>query len=102
MNTDKIQFFFNKPKVGVTQKADAEMNKKCVSKFLDDKTSQNLSIALKGFKMPPEEIVDSIFNGKQAELDTNRLQILLQSLPDDEMVIISKSVFPDSAYFLLI
>lgn len=57
-----------------------------VISFLDSKTSLNLSVALKSFKMSPVEVAALIKGCKMAEIQPDRLRALAKVLPGDDLV----------------
>lgn len=54
--------------------------------FLDSKTSLNLSVALKSFKMSPVEVAALIKGCKMSEIQPDRLRALAKVLPGDDLV----------------
>lgn len=74
-------------------KSQKSSQKDNASKFLDSKTTLNMSIALRPFKKSPEMIASLILACNSTELETDKLKTLQLALPDPETVSTVFTVF---------
>ncbi len=87
----EVEELFSRPviekkKVGANGEDSKEQPKSSVVNLLDGKTSLNVNIFLKQFKMPNDRLVGIINDGNCAKISLDQLKALSKQLPDKPTV----------------
>lgn len=99
-----IEELFSRPviekrKKGETEEAKGESSKSSIVSLLDPKTSLNVNIFLRQFKMPNEKLVAIIHEGDCSKISLDQLKALFKLLPDKSTVSIRSLLSTPSSLF---
>ena len=90
IKAEEVEELFSRPQVVKQKKgesgAEKEQPKSAVVNLLDQKTSLNVNIFLKQFKMPNEKLVGIIHEGDSTKITLDQLRALYKLLPDKPTV----------------
>ena len=82
--TNEIEELFSRVEIvkGKKEKEETDQKKPSVVTILDQKTSLNINIFLKQFKMPNEQLVAIVNEGNCTKISVDQLKALQKLLPD--------------------